>query len=505
MSVETVLMDFQVVPCLDQKIYVRDVATIATCVAETLRQDCLEQGCISSAFSYSAIYSGPKDCMFTIKHYFREGLITVALEYFKINNSDSLLYNYHEIASLEKLIRITLDADSSNSLPAIRRCLPRSPYLRSSDDRLLEYRWEALLFSERSPYQLVEIFQTKDYGAALVLDGYINLAESDLAYTRGLMCHGVESYKDKQVLILGGGDGALLHELLAEDAAPKHVTMVDIDEAVIRGCREHMRSVCGDVLDTLKTDKYEIIVDDAFKYLRKYREEEKKFDIIFGDLTDIPVHGRDTQTWAFVRAVIRGALMLLPVGGKYLTHCNGKCAVNSLAMFEDLIGGIGVPVEIATTEHFVPSFQEKWVFYQLTRLEGDIVEETKETVPVNGTATTEEAVVNGNSEEIEKSGDAKDVKDKEKGENDEAAEDVKDKKAEPTKSEKKEETKKDEGKKEESKKEEPKKEDSKKDALKKDDKKSLKGSKENLSSPKDKVNGLTKEKSNVDKKAKKAK
>ena len=34
----------------------RDVATVATCVAEALRQDCLEQGCISSAFSYSAIY-----------------------------------------------------------------------------------------------------------------------------------------------------------------------------------------------------------------------------------------------------------------------------------------------------------------------------------------------------------------------------------------------------------------------------------------------------------------
>ena len=84
MSVETVLLDFQVQPCLDDAVYVRDVATVATCVAEALRQDCLEQGCISSAFSYAAIYSGPKDCMFTIKHYFREGLITLSLEYFKV-------------------------------------------------------------------------------------------------------------------------------------------------------------------------------------------------------------------------------------------------------------------------------------------------------------------------------------------------------------------------------------------------------------------------------------
>ena len=90
MSVETVLLDFQVPPCLDNAVYIRDVATVATCVAEALRQDCLEQGCISSAFSYAAIYSGPKDCMFTIKHYFREGLITLTLEYFKVSAHHSL-------------------------------------------------------------------------------------------------------------------------------------------------------------------------------------------------------------------------------------------------------------------------------------------------------------------------------------------------------------------------------------------------------------------------------
>ena len=31
------------------------------------------------------------------------------------------------------------------------------------------------------------------------------------------------------------------------------------------------RSACGDVLDTFKTDKYEILVDDAFKWLATYK------------------------------------------------------------------------------------------------------------------------------------------------------------------------------------------------------------------------------------------
>ena len=51
--------------------------------------------------------------------------------------------------------------------------------------------------------------------------------------------HLLQDYAKKDVLILGGGDGALLNELLKED--PKFVTMVDIDEAVMRACKEHMR------------------------------------------------------------------------------------------------------------------------------------------------------------------------------------------------------------------------------------------------------------------------
>ena len=78
-------------------------------------------------------------------------------------------------------------------------------------------------------------------GNCLVLDGFMNLAESDMAYTTSLMCWGKQQYEGKEVLILGGGDGALLHELLKEK--PKFVTMIDIDEAVIRSCKEHMRFV----------------------------------------------------------------------------------------------------------------------------------------------------------------------------------------------------------------------------------------------------------------------
>ena len=53
-----------------------------------------------------------------------------------------------------------------------------------------------------------------------------DLAESDIAYTRAITGSGEESYEGKTVLVLGGGDGGILRELLKE--APKFVIMVDI-------------------------------------------------------------------------------------------------------------------------------------------------------------------------------------------------------------------------------------------------------------------------------------
>merc|ERR1719323_1685123 len=167
---------------------------------------------------------------------------------------------------------------------------------------------------------------------------------------------------------------------------------------------------------------------------------------------DIPVHGNDTSTWNFVRTVVRTSLLLLPIGGKYLTHINGINSPNSIALFAKMVEGLGVPVEIATTEAHVPSFMEKWVFYQLTRKEGE----------VNGVESHEKK----KEEEEEKAEEAKEA----------ASEDKEGDKSETGKEEKKED------KKEESKKEE------KKKVEKKEEKKTggAKGSKEALESPKEK-------------------
>lgn len=52
------------------------------------------------------------------------------------------------------------------------------------------------------------------------------MSEADLIYTETLMQRGKENYEGKEIVILGGGDGGLLWELLKEN--PKHVTMLEV-------------------------------------------------------------------------------------------------------------------------------------------------------------------------------------------------------------------------------------------------------------------------------------
>lgn len=90
-----------------------------------------------------------------------------------------------------------------------------------------------------------------------------DIAESDLIYTETLMQRGIENYEGKEICILGGGDGALLYELLKEK--PKFVTMLEIDEMVMQVCNKYLRSICGDVLELRKSDNFEVSAIAFFK------------------------------------------------------------------------------------------------------------------------------------------------------------------------------------------------------------------------------------------------
>ena len=78
-----------------------------------------------------------------------------------------------------------------------------------------------------------------------------------------------ENYADKEVLILGGGDGALLAELLAERPEPAHVTMVELDAAVMRAVRDHAPGLARGALDAEVGPRHLTVTGDALAYMEQ--------------------------------------------------------------------------------------------------------------------------------------------------------------------------------------------------------------------------------------------
>lgn len=182
------------------------------------------------------------------------------------------------------------------------------------DERIIEYDIDKVLYDNRSDFQKIQIVHSKTLGNMLILDELQNIAESDLIYTETIMQRGKENYEGKEICILGGGDGALLYELLKEK--PKFVVMLEIDELVMQACNKYMSSICGDVLEVRKSDNYEIVVGDCMVWLEKYISDGRKFDYVFGDLTDIPISDTPTgEIWDFIRTILEKSFAVLKGDG----------------------------------------------------------------------------------------------------------------------------------------------------------------------------------------------
>ena len=76
----------------------------------------------------------------------------------------------------------------------------------SLDDRLVEYGFKSVLFDRTSAFQRIQIFSTVDFGNVLVLDGLVNLAESDrVGYTHSLLgLPEVRTHLKQRFLFYGG-------------------------------------------------------------------------------------------------------------------------------------------------------------------------------------------------------------------------------------------------------------------------------------------------------------
>jgi spermidine synthase len=152
----------------------------------------------------------------------------------------------------------------------------------SNGEFALAIRYEGeCLFQEKSPYQMVEVFNTKDFGRMLAIDSMVMCTERDEAAYHEMITHTalLTNPHIKNVLVIGGGDGGTVREIFRHPHI-EGVTMVEIDEAVVRACREYLPTLSS----AFNHPKLDLRIDDGIKFVHDAQDES--YDLIIIDSSD---------------------------------------------------------------------------------------------------------------------------------------------------------------------------------------------------------------------------
>ncbi len=197
------------------------------------------------------------------------------------------------------------------------------------------FRVKEVLFESKTEHQHLVIFESVDFGRVMALDGVIQTTERDefvyhemLAHVP-LFAHGAA----KDVLIIGGGDGGLLREVLHHPEVERAV-QVEIDQAVIDMCVEYLPRHSNGAYENPKA---EIVIGDGIDYVRNC---DRQFDVILSDSTDPIGPGEVLFTSPFYEGIKR----CLKPGGVF-------AAQNGVAFMQ--------PDEVSTThKRLLPLFDD---------------------------------------------------------------------------------------------------------------------------------------------------
>ncbi len=136
------------------------------------------------------------------------------------------------------------------------------------------------LVSRQSEFQRIDIFESREFGRILTLDGYLMVTEKDEFIYHDMITHVPMATNPniKKVLVIGAGDGGTVRELLRYDSIT-HIDMVEIDEEVVRLSKEYLPFTAKSLTD----ERVHLFFEDGLKYVR-YKEGE--YDLIIVDSTD---------------------------------------------------------------------------------------------------------------------------------------------------------------------------------------------------------------------------
>lgn len=149
------------------------------------------------------------------------------------------------------------------------------------DNLKIDYRIKEVIYSEKSPFQHIMILDSYDFGKMLVLDDAVQTTALDGYIYNEMIAHVPLNIhpNPKNVLIIGGGDCGAAREVTKYPEVEK-IDMVEIDELVVKVCKEHLQEVSGNLSDK----RVNFIYEDGTVFVKK--QKDYKYDVIIVDSSD---------------------------------------------------------------------------------------------------------------------------------------------------------------------------------------------------------------------------
>ncbi|TET69444.1 MAG: polyamine aminopropyltransferase [Candidatus Aminicenantes bacterium] len=141
------------------------------------------------------------------------------------------------------------------------------------------FKLKRLLYRDKSDYQKIEVIENEYFGRVLLLDDLVQTSERDEFFYHEMLVHPafVSHPSPQSILVIGGGDGGALKEILRYPI--EHACLVEIDQQVIDVSKEYFPWL----LPSLEDGRTELIIADGSEFIEK---TDKKFDIVFIDSSD---------------------------------------------------------------------------------------------------------------------------------------------------------------------------------------------------------------------------
>lgn len=170
---------------------------------------------------------------------------------------------------------------------------------------------DEVCFESRTDHQHLLIFHNAKFGRVMALDGVVQTTERDEFYYHEMLAH-VPLFahgNPQRVLIIGGGDGGLLREVLKHRSVT-HVTKVEIDGAVVDMARSWLPNHSRGAFDD---PRFELVIADGAEFVRT---TEAQWDVIMIDSTD-PIGPGEVL---FTNTFYHGCARILAEGGILVTQ-----------------------------------------------------------------------------------------------------------------------------------------------------------------------------------------